>query len=851
MNKFVAISEEFPNSPADKVKAGGLLFDRKVVRVVTPGTLIDEQFLDPWDHNFLLSIHADLSTLSDPGRSSSRVGLAYADVSSGAFYTKVIDNSALSSEVARIAPREIIIDQDLERLDSRLFSLLGDDRHKITSHTPSSTVSSNSDWAQLLRRQGIRVDSLDSSVEEIRAGSNLVDYLKTQFQGGDIRLQPPVATPSDEFMMIDKTSLRALEIKQTLRDGNLEGSLLHTVRRTVTKSGARLLSERLTSPSTSLKEINGRLDLVSELLEYPELRQDLVVLLRQTFDSWRLVQKFSFGRGDADDLISLSRTIQLTQLIAEKLEHHVNISNGPKSLSDLQNTGQNTRLSLKALLARLSLEAPSKVSQRILDAIDEEMLSERHRLEDSEAAAIAELAEKVASDAGESGMLKGIPKEIKAAKRKDNANGHDNLSLDDVWIMRRNASRTLTRLHNELDILLQEKETLAGKLRESTGAQSLTLKWTPGLGHIAHIKGRDTSASLSALNNVRSVSSSRSTRSLHIGEWTQLGTTIDEAKYRIRSEETRVFSALREEVVRNLVLLRHNASVLDELDVACSFATLAHEHQLIRPKLNNGTTHRIVCGRHLMVETGLSISGRAFASNDCTVGLSPGSHQILLITGPNMAGKSTFLRQNALISILAQTGSYVPAEYAEIGIVDKLFSRVGSADNIYQDQSTFMTEMLETATILKQATERSFVIMDEVGRGTTPEDGIAVGYACLWHLHEVNKCRALFATHFHALTDMTSNWPAIGTFCTDVVVDQQGGWSFVHKLRPGVCRRSHALKVAKLAGRSFRYIPNPHGLTGPGLPDKALDVAEEVLARLQTPVASSFPAQQQISAAAV
>jgi len=204
-----------------------------------------------------------------------------------------------------------------------------------------------------------------------------------------------------------------------------------------------------------------------------------------------------------------------------------------------------------------------------------------------------------------------------------------------------------------------------------------------------------------------------------------------------------------------------------------------------------------------MVETGLKVSGRTFTSNDCTVGNDPNSHRILLITGPNMAGKSTFLRQNALISILAQTGSYVPAEYAEIGIVDKLFSRVGSADNIYQDQSTFMVEMLETSTILKQATPRSFVIMDEVGRGTTPEDGIAVGFACLWHLYHVNKCRTLFATHFHALTDMTSNWEGVGRFCTDILEDaSDGSWSFVHKLHPGVCRRSHALKVARLAGEA-------------------------------------------------
>ena len=186
-----------------------------------------------------------------------------------------------------------------------------------------------------------------------------------------------------------------------------------------------------------------------------------------------------------------------------------------------------------------------------------------------------------------------------------------------------------------------------------------------------------------------------------------------------------------------------------------------------------------------------------------------------------MAGKSTYLRQNALISILAQTGSFVPAAYAEIGLVDKIFSRVGSADNLYQDQSTFMVEMLETAQILKEATARSFVIMDEVGRGTTPEDGVAVSFACLHHLYNVNRSRVLFATHFHALADMTEGkgWEDLSCWCNDVVEDGDGSgrWAYVHKLRRGVNRESHALKVARVAG----------------MPEGAIEVAKEVLEGLK------------------
>ena len=311
------------------------------------------------------------------------------------------------------------------------------------------------------------------------------------------------------------------------------------------------------------------------------------------------------------------------------------------------------------------------------------------------------------------------------------------------------------------------------------------------------------------------VSSTKSTRSFYLGPWSRLGSKIDQAKINIRNEEQRIFATLRSEVVRNLIKLRRNAAVLDELDVACCFAILATEQSWTRPKLNSGMEHKIIGGRHPTVKLGLEEQGRSFVSNDLILNT---KERIWLVTGPNMAGKSTFLRQNALISILAQVGSYVPAEYAEIGIVDQVFSRIGAADDLFRDQSTFMVEMLETAAILRQATPRSFVIMDEVGRGTTPEDGTAVGYACLYHLHHINKCRTLFATHFHALADMTESFESLGRYCTDVAEDENGAFSFLHRLRQGVNRQSHALKVARLAG----------------LPHLAVDIASSVLREIST-----------------
>lgn len=464
----------------------------------------------------------------------------------------------------------------------------------------------------------------------------------------------------------------------------------------------------------------------------------------------------------------------------------------------------------------MSLDGPTELADRIFAAIDEEGLLQKQRIEDSNAAEAAGLAQEVV-------LNEGLPEDVEAMPKKlrFKNTGRPGIAIEsehgdvDTWIMRRDASEALRKLHEDLEALQKEKSDLTQRLRDQVGSTALTLKWTPSLGYICHIKGDKISQqALEELGVTRNVSSTKTTRSFYLPAWSQLGARIDQAKIHIRSEEQRIFEDLRRGVILNLVKIRRNAAVMDELDVACSFATLAKEQQMVRPILNTGTSHRIIGGRHPTVKLGLEEQGRRFVSNDCFLG---DQERIWLITGPNMAGKSTFLRQNALITILAQVGSFVPAEYAEIGIVDQIFSRIGAADDLFRDQSTFMVEMLETAAILKQATPRSFVIMDEVGRGTTPEDGTAVGFACLHHLYHVNKCRTLFATHFHALADMTREFEKLGTYCTDIKETASGSFSFVHRLRRGVNRQSHALKVARLAG----------------LPEEALNVARDMLRQMK------------------
>lgn len=515
----------------------------------------------------------------------------------------------------------------------------------------------------------------------------------------------------------------------------------------------------------------------------------MIQLLKRSYDAQRLVQKFALGKGDPDDLICLSRAIEASKEVRQVLSDHERLLSSPQT--------SQAKHSLASMASRLSLDGPVALAERIFAAIDEEGLLQKQRIEDSTAAEAASLAQEVAIGEGNN-ELETLPKKVRAKSNEKTVSADADSGPAETWIMRRDASQVLNALHGDLERLLDEKLDLSQHLRDSVGSTAINLKWTPGLGHICHVKGAKISQkSLEELGVTRNVSSTKSTRSFYLPAWTELGNKMERVKVQIRQEEQAIFERLRREVILNLVKIRRNAAVMDELDVSCSFATLAQEQQMVRPILNEGTSHRIVGGRHATVKLGLEEQGRSFVSNDCFLGA---QERIWLITGPNMAGKSTFLRQNALITILAQVGSYVPAAYAEIGIVDQIFSRIGAADDLFRDQSTFMVEMLETAAILKQATSRSFVIMDEVGRGTTPEDGTAVSFACLYHLHYHNQCRTLFATHFHGLADMTRGFENLERYCTDVKETATGSFSFVHRLRKGVNRQSHALKVAQLAG---------------------------------------------------
>lgn len=856
-NRYVAIAEEFPNSAGDRIKSGGLLHDRRVARIVTPGTLIDEHFMDPYTNNYVMAIHPGPDVVSPSVAASATVGtvgLAWLDLSTGHFYTQPTSLPALGSVLSRVSPREIVLDERLQlevsasstnhhRLQHPVLAILDDDRQHHQQQVAVTFTSSPvdppalADWAPVLESEIPPQTAHAFTDPEIAAGSLLLHYVKDRLQGLAMRLQPPVRYEGLQVMTIDKNSMRSLEIRQTLRDGLFRGSLLHAIRRTVTRSGARLLNEWLSAPSTSLDLIEARQDLVAHFCDDEDLRDGITLLLRKSCDAHRLVQKFALGRGDPDDLLDLAKTIVATDDIVGLLRH--------AAAAD----AAKYRPCLQAMVDRIHLHRPLAIAQRIRASVDEEGLLHQHEIQETEAGALLTLAEEAVQE-GDAETETDTAVKVPAARKPKTLSFRDYYGEDnEAWVMKPSASSALALLHAQLADLTREREHLTEDLRSRLDAPSLVLKWSPGLGHFCHVrrptrKKSDAEKASPAAEvgtgagaGATTISSSRTTRSLHVPAWTALGQKLDQARFHIRAEEQRVFQDLRADVVRNLVPLRRNAAVLDELDIGTAFARLALEQNLCRPRLDRGTATAIVGGRHPTVEGGLAEQGRAFSRNDCFVrggektdtNTEATSGCLWLITGPNMGGKSTFLRQNALITILAQVGCFVPADYASLGIVDALFSRVGSADNLFRDQSTFMVEMLETAHILRQATPRSFVIMDEIGRGTTPEDGTAVAFAALHHLVTVNRCRALFATHFHRLADLaaahgmlasdTNKRGAVELYCTDVDEDGHGGFVYVHRLRKGINHHSHALKVAQLAG----------------LPEQAIQVARDVLAQTAVP----------------
>ena len=742
----VAVGEQM-ESPAEAKKRGyKSVVKRDVVRLVTPGTLTEDSLLEARRHNFLVA-YAELRD---------EAALAWADISTGAFHVMPVTRMRLSPELARLGPSELIVAEPPHELVHELA------REYSIPLTPIAKSSFDSTAAEKRICTLFKVGALDGfatfSRAEVSAMGALIDYLEITQKGKLPLLQPPEKESADRVVQIDAATRRNLELTRSL-SGSRAGSLLAVVDRTVTPAGARLLEQRLSSPSRNLDTIHARLAALDFTVEQTTLAQDLRAALRRTPDLDRALSRLALERGGPRDLAAIRNGLTQAEQASDMCSGH-----------DLPDLIANSTAALRGFNDLLALLDEALVAEPPLLARDggfiapgfEPELDEARTLRDEGRSVIAGLQKKYAEHTG-----------VTALKIKHN---------------------------NVLGYFIETTATHADKMMSTEMAETYIHRQTTA-------------------NQVRFTTV----------ELSEIETKILNAGNLALEIEKRLYSRLSGAIMEQAATLNGAARGLAELDLLTALADLANGENWTRPRIDNSRAFHVTGGRHPVVEQALrQQGGETFVANDCDLTAQDGA-AVWLLTGPNMAGKSTFLRQNALIALLAQMGSYVPVEAAHIGLVSQLFSRVGASDDLARGRSTFMVEMVETAAILNQADDRALVILDEIGRGTATYDGLSIAWATLEHLHEVNKSRALFATHYHELTQLANKLPGVDN-ATVTVKEWDGEVIFLHEVRKGAADRSYGVQVAQLAG----------------LPTSVVDRARDVLDMLEKGSRESGAAKIQI-----
>ena len=735
----VAVCEQLED-PAEARKRGSKsVVKRDVVRLVTPGTITEDNLLDAGRANWLMAL-----TRAKGGEGeASRFGLAWVDISSGAFRVAETDAARLAAEIARIEPREIVV---ADRLfdDDEMRPILRSERIAVT---PVASALFDVATAEARISAAFAVATTDAfgrfSRLELSAISGVVAYVERTQKGARAPLEPPRREgglgEGAAMMLVDAGTRANLEISRTL-SGERRGSLLQAIDRTVTPGGQRLLAERLAGPSTDRRVIEARLDAVGFLLDDPTLRRRLREALEIAPDMLRPLGRLGLGRGGPRDLGAIRAGLEASRALGVVL-------GGARVLPE-----------------------------------------ELQRVEGALAAAPTDL-----SDLLEGALVDELP-----FGRRDGGFVRPGWSmpLDEARELSADSRRTIARL--EADYVVEtgikslkiRHNNVLGFFVDTTPAHAEKLFAPPLAERYIH---RQTLANAVRFTTV---------------ELSDLEAKIASAGERALAIESEIFDTLANAALGRESEIRAAAEALAVLDVACGLAELADQEGYTRPKIEEGLAFRIHGGRHPVVEQALRAgSGEPFVANDCDLGprASEGDGRLTIVTGPNMGGKSTYLRQNALIVLMAQIGAFVPARQATIGIVDRLFSRVGAADDLARGRSTFMVEMVETAAILNQAGPRALVILDEIGRGTATFDGLSIAWATIEHLNAVNKCRALFATHYHELTALAERLPRIANV-TSAVREWKGDVVFLHEIVAGAADRSYGIQVARLAGLPPRVI---------------------------------------------
>jgi DNA mismatch repair protein MutS len=749
----VAVCEQLEDPAQARKRGNKSVVRRDVVRLVTPGTLTEDSLLDAKRNNYLLALARSRASSGED-----RFALAWIDISTGEFCVAECDRASLSAEIARIEPGEIVVSDALyadPELAPQLRAL------PALTPLPRDVFDGATAERRLAGYFGVATTASFGTFSrvELAAAAAAVTYVERTQLGK----RPPLSVPAREAagatLAIDQATRGNLELIRTL-GGERRGSLLAAIDRTVTAAGARLLAQRLAAPLTDPAEIARRLDAVAAFAGDNAVRSDLRAQLRSVPDLARALARIVVGRGGPRDLAAIRDGI----------------------------------VAASAFSARLA--AMAEIPRDIEEAIA--------ALTRPDAAIADELAQALADE---------LP-----AFRRDGGfvRPSYDAALDEARALRDESRRVIAALQV--------------RYAETTGIRALKIRHNNVLGYFVDVSAPHGDKLMSAPANATFIHRQTTAGQVRFTttELGELEAKIANAAERALAIELEIFDRLAARVTAASAAIKQAASALALIDVVSALAALAVERDYVRPEVDGSLAFAITGGRHPVVEQALGAGGGPFVANDCDLSPPPsypppqvaegkeGAGRIWLITGPNMAGKSTFLRQNALIAVLAQMGSFVPARAAHIGVVDRLFSRVGAADDLARGHSTFMVEMVETAAILNQAGERALVILDEIGRGTATFDGLSIAWATIEHLHESNRCRTLFATHFHEMTALAAKLKRLHN-ATMRVKEWQGDVVFLHEVVPGAADRSYGIQVAKLAG----------------LPSSVIERAKIVLAQIE------------------
>jgi DNA mismatch repair protein MutS len=708
------------------------LVKRGVVRIITPGVILDEESLEPRVPNYVAAV---------AGESRDGFGLAFIDVTTGEFRaTQAATSEGLLDELARVDPREILLPRGHSRAGSPPVLQTADHLNELATlirraypRLAQTLISIDDEPAPLDALAdglgpGLDRDALARVPQASLAASRVLRYVRaTQFSA-----PLPVARLElfrrDEFLVIDEQARSHLELVETMLERKRQGSLLDTLDVTATAMGGRLLRRWLLFPLLDLSRIRRRHDAVEHLVEKQSAREASRKILSELGDIERLVSRARLGVASPRDLVALGRSLQHLPDLAAALQQAVD----PLAALAAGGTGSD--------LLDLGQDLAQDIADRIVDTLEDN-------------------APAITKDGGF--IRPGVSAELDEL-RAVSSGGRDQI------------------------VAIEARE------RERTGIASLKVKYNSVFGyyieitrtHLANVPA-DYTRKQTVANAERFVTAELADHEAKI-----LG--ADERRVAL---ELALFSSLRDEVgataARVLVLAGRVAAV----DVVAALAEQAHRHGFCRPVVDDSEVLELCDSRHPVVERLAATGG--FVPNDLR--LDTEREQILIVTGPNMAGKSTLIRQAALSVILAQAGSFVPARTARIGLCDRVFTRVGAGDNLARGESTFLLEMRETAHILRHATRKSLIILDEIGRGTSTYDGVSIAWAVAEHLHDVVGARTLFATHYHELCDLHDSHPRVHNVSV-AAREWKGEVVFLRKLTPGGTSRSFGIEVAKLAG---------------------------------------------------